>query len=162
MGISYSCPFANYSYVEDGLDSVVAKSINLGDDEDRTPVVSVSFKNLDSEPTILKSQGSGKMTVEALVNLKGRDLEKTIANKRESLDDENDMRHMPTTRIGQKSQEIDDQCLGSECQVEKIQSALLDPNNPKHEAALKLQKVYKSFRTRRKLADCAILVEQSW
>ncbi|XP_022986980.1 IQ domain-containing protein IQM2-like [Cucurbita maxima] len=38
----------------------------------------------------------------------------------------------------------------------------LDPTNPKHVAALKLQKVYKSFRTRRKLADCAVLVEQSW
>uniref|UniRef100_A0A7N0TCT6 Uncharacterized protein n=1 Tax=Kalanchoe fedtschenkoi TaxID=63787 RepID=A0A7N0TCT6_KALFE len=29
-------------------------------------------------------------------------------------------------------------------------------------AALKLQKVYKSFRTRRQLADCAVLVEQKW
>uniref|UniRef100_K4A817 Calmodulin-binding family protein n=1 Tax=Setaria italica TaxID=4555 RepID=K4A817_SETIT len=35
--------------------------------------------------------------------------------------------------------------------------------SPKHEAAaLRLQKVYKSFRTRRQLADCAVLVEQSW
>ncbi|WOK92505.1 IQ domain-containing protein IQM1-like [Canna indica] len=33
---------------------------------------------------------------------------------------------------------------------------------PKHQAALKLQKVYKSFRTRRQLADCAVLVEQRW
>ncbi|KAG0485521.1 hypothetical protein HPP92_009600 [Vanilla planifolia] len=32
----------------------------------------------------------------------------------------------------------------------------------KHAAALKLQKVYKSFRTRRQLADCAVLVEQRW
>ncbi|KAB2607526.1 hypothetical protein D8674_007243 [Pyrus ussuriensis x Pyrus communis] len=39
---------------------------------------------------------------------------------------------------------------------------LLDPASPKHMAAIKLQKVYKSFRTRRKLADCAVLVEQSW
>ncbi|XP_057719294.1 IQ domain-containing protein IQM6 [Arachis stenosperma] len=30
------------------------------------------------------------------------------------------------------------------------------------EAALKLQKVYKSFRTRRQLADCAVLAEQRW
>ncbi|KAI3676915.1 hypothetical protein L1987_86530 [Smallanthus sonchifolius] len=35
-------------------------------------------------------------------------------------------------------------------------------SSPKHEAATKLQKVYKSFRTRRKLADCAVLVEQNW
>lgn len=35
------------------------------------------------------------------------------------------------------------------------------PHSPKHEAAIKLQKVYKSFRTRRKLADCAVLIEQS-
>ena len=36
------------------------------------------------------------------------------------------------------------------------------PHSPKHEAAIKLQKVYKSFRTRRKLADCAVLIEQRW
>nr|AAT39471.1 hypothetical protein Z273B07_Z409L08.24 [Zea mays] len=36
-------------------------------------------------------------------------------------------------------------------------------DSPKHEgAALRLQKVYKSFRTRRQLADYAVLVEQSW
>ncbi|KAK7280818.1 hypothetical protein RIF29_08327 [Crotalaria pallida] len=46
--------------------------------------------------------------------------------------------------------------------MENIHSTLLDPNNLKHLAVLKLQKVYKSFRTRRKLADCAILIEQSW
>ncbi|XP_020579030.1 IQ domain-containing protein IQM6-like [Phalaenopsis equestris] len=31
-----------------------------------------------------------------------------------------------------------------------------------HETALKLQKVYRSFRTRRELADCAVLLEQRW
>jgi len=30
------------------------------------------------------------------------------------------------------------------------------------QAALRLQKVYKSFRTRRQLADCAVLAEQRW
>ncbi|CAA2954798.1 Hypothetical predicted protein [Olea europaea subsp. europaea] len=42
------------------------------------------------------------------------------------------------------------------------QMPILDSQSPKHEAAIKLQKVYKSFRTRRKLADCAVLIEQSW
>ncbi|KAI3808667.1 hypothetical protein L1987_24624 [Smallanthus sonchifolius] len=33
--------------------------------------------------------------------------------------------------------------------------------NLEHEVATKLQKV-SSFRTRRKLADCEVLIEQSW
>lgn len=42
------------------------------------------------------------------------------------------------------------------------QAPIFDLDSPEHEAAVKLQKVYKSFRTRRKLADCAIVIEQSW
>lgn len=35
--------------------------------------------------------------------------------------------------------------------------------SPMHQAAAtRVQKVYKSFRTRRQLADCAVLVEQRW
>lgn len=33
---------------------------------------------------------------------------------------------------------------------------------PKHQAAVKLQKIYKGFQTRRRLADCAVLIEQRW
>ncbi|KAJ6778607.1 IQ DOMAIN-CONTAINING PROTEIN IQM6 [Salix koriyanagi] len=40
--------------------------------------------------------------------------------------------------------------------------SLLESGNQRHQAALTLQKVYKSFRTRRQLADCAIAVEQRW
>ncbi|KAK8688932.1 hypothetical protein V6N13_087664 [Hibiscus sabdariffa] len=37
---------------------------------------------------------------------------------------------------------------------------IANPSNPQDEASIGLQKVYKSFRTIRKLPDCAVLVEQ--
>lgn len=148
MGISFSCPFAKYIGFEVGLESVLVKSIDFGDEQLKTPVRSVSFKNEDAEPTVLKSLGSGKMTIETSVSFKRNE---ALAAKA-----------MPINIEKPRSKEMGDECLGTECQVDKIQSALLNPSNPKHMAAVKLQKVYKSFRTRRKLADCAIIVEQSW
>lgn len=159
MGISFSCPFAKYNDVEDGLDSMVVKSINFGNDDIKTPVRSVSFNKKDSEPTILKSVGSGKMTVETSVSFKRKEVDNMFSTNTLSFDKEDNSFVSQTSK---KSKGTDDQSSRSECEVETIQSALLNPNSPKHMAALKLQKVYKSFRTRRKLADCAILVEQSW
>ncbi|KAK7369106.1 hypothetical protein VNO80_11140 [Phaseolus coccineus] len=159
MGISFSCPFAEYNDVEDGLDSVVVKSINFGNDEIKTPVRSVSFKKEDLEPTILRSLGSGKMTIEASVSFKRKDIDDIVSTNSLIFDKE---KNMPISRTSKKSKDMDNLPLKSESQEETIQSALQNPSSPKHIAALKLQKVYKSFRTRRKLADCAILVEQSW
>jgi len=159
MGISFSCPFAKYNDIEDDIDSMVVKSINFGNDEIKTPLRSISFKSEDLEPTILKSIGSGKMTIETAVSFKKTDFDNILSTNTLSFDkDDNN-----NTLISKKSREFDDLSHKSERQeVETIQSALLNPGSPKHIAALKLQKVYKSFRTRRKLADCAILVEQSW
>ncbi|XP_054800241.1 IQ domain-containing protein IQM6-like [Prosopis cineraria] len=42
------------------------------------------------------------------------------------------------------------------------ESNLHQPEIDRDQAALKLQRVYKSFRTRRQLADCAVLIEQRW
>ncbi|GMI84186.1 hypothetical protein like AT3G13600 [Hibiscus trionum] len=52
--------------------------------------------------------------------------------------------------------------VGFKAESLTIEAPVLDPGNPQDEAAIRLQKVYKSFRTRRKLADCAVLVEQTW
>ncbi|XP_054820886.1 IQ domain-containing protein IQM2-like [Prosopis cineraria] len=160
MAISFSCSFAKYNNVEDGLDCAMARSINFSK-EVKTLVRSVSFKHQGSEPTIRKCLGSGKMTIEKSVSFKRKDMERIITAKILSFDSE---KILPASRISQNRKEMDDldHSPRFECLEESIHSQTLDLNNPKHMAAVKLQKVYKSFRTRRKLADCAILVEQSW
>ncbi|KAK6145068.1 hypothetical protein DH2020_021888 [Rehmannia glutinosa] len=135
MGVSCSCPLAVYFDFENGFESVV-KSIN---DEQTTPIRSVSFKGKDSEPKILQPLGSGKL-LEGSVRYRARKTQ-TMKKFTETL-----------SRLSRSGSSVD----------LIPHSPILDPNSPKHEAAIKLQKVYKSFRTRRKLADCAVLIEQSW
>ncbi|XP_011025156.1 PREDICTED: uncharacterized protein LOC105126104 [Populus euphratica] len=160
MGISFSCPFSEYGDVDTGLESVVVKSISFGDNEAKTPVRSVSFGSQDFEPTILKSSGSGKMVVERSVSFKGEELERMVSIRASPLDKEKDA---STKLVSINSKEMDNQSLISDDSLETIRKlAIFDSTSPKHQAAVKLQKVYKSFRTRRKLADCAVLVEQSW
>ncbi|GMJ07135.1 hypothetical protein like AT3G13600 [Hibiscus trionum] len=153
MGVSFSCPFAKCSDVENGLESITVKSISFGDDGVRTPVRSISFKGSDSEPTILKSLGSGKLILEGSVSFKGRDFERILSIKSPSSDEAEDLK---CKAINISSPELD-----TLIETPKP-SPVLDLDHPQHEAAIRLQKVYKSFRTRRKLADCAVLVEQSW
>ncbi|XP_074321386.1 IQ domain-containing protein IQM2-like [Silene latifolia] len=131
MGVSYSCscPLASDHDLESGLESIIVKSVSLGDDHVTTPERSISFnaQHHDSQPLILhKSPDSGNMILEGSVSFKQRQ----------------------TTTLISVTPSADVHCLGL--------------SSPKHQAAVKLQKVYKSFRTRRKLADCAVLVEQSW
>lgn len=157
MGVSFSGPFAKCSDVENGLESVTVKSICFGDDDGaKTPVRSISFKSLDSKPTIFKSLGSGKMIMEGSISFKGRDLERMLSIKSLSSDKAED-----SPIKASKAIDIPSPRSGTVIETPK-QFPVLDPSNPQHEAAIRLQKVYKSFRTRRKLADCAVLVEQSW
>ncbi|KAL7081671.1 hypothetical protein ACP275_14G053400 [Erythranthe tilingii] len=135
MGVSWSCPLAVYFDLENGLESAAVKSFNLSDNEQNSPVRSVSLERKDSEPRILQSSGSGKLLGEGSIRYRSR--------------------KAPTTRFTKMPPE--NITIGI-----VPDSRVLDPISPKHEAALKLQKVYKSFRTRRKLADCAVLIEQSW
>lgn len=128
MGISFSCPFSSHCDLENSLESIIVKSINFGDNEQKTLLHSISFKSQDSEPIVMQSDGSGNMLIEKSVSFKTK---------------ENAMDTFSTNE-------------------DTLKSPLVYSSSPKHEAAVKLQKVYKSFRTRRKLADCAVLIEQSW
>lgn len=127
MGVSCSCPFAVIRDLENGFESIVAKSNKLGDESQKTLLQSISFKNKDSGKVLGSVEFVGAETV--------------------------------STR-----QEMDGSSPRSVSSMKPILNSpvLGRTSSPKHEAAIKLQKVYKSFRTRRKLADCAVLVEHSW
>ncbi|KAG4113331.1 hypothetical protein ERO13_D13G216700v2 [Gossypium hirsutum] len=143
MGVAVSSPFAKPSDVKNGLQSVTVKSIHFDEDEAKTLVRSISYNSLEPEPLILISVGSKKMVSEGSVSFKGLDLEQSVSAKSPPLD---------------KPENVP---IKAFIETPK-QSPVFDPSNPQHEAAIRLQKVYKSFRTRRKLADCAVLVEQTW
>lgn len=145
MGLSFSYPLASHSDLETALESVIVKSIDFGYDEGKTPLQSVSFKSQDTEPTILQSDGFGKMSIEKTVSFR------TMENAMEFSKTSSEEKH-----------EFNEFRRLDNMNGESPKSPLVYTNSPKHEAALKLQKVYKSFRTRRKLADCAVLIEQSW
>ncbi|GMH12811.1 hypothetical protein Nepgr_014652 [Nepenthes gracilis] len=154
MGISFSCPFDSKNDLENRLESIAVKSISFGDDEVKTTQRSICSEGEDSEPMIMKPLDSGKMIVEGSISFKLREEEAIVAVNLSSVDKE-DISVICKSRV--KETPISD---GVSWIV--TQSSMADVGNSKHEAALKLQKVYKSFRTRRKLADCAVLVEQSW
>ncbi|KAI3450896.1 hypothetical protein Pfo_007561 [Paulownia fortunei] len=150
MGVSCSCPLAVHYDLENGFESAIVKSINLGDDKQNTPVQSIFFKDTDSEPTISQSLGSGELLVEGSVRFR--------TTKSQNMR----FAEVPAEDIYMCDKTVSPWPISGSLMGKIPHSSILDPSSPKHEAAIKLQKVYKSFRTRRKLADCAVLIEQSW
>ncbi|CAM8916719.1 unnamed protein product [Rhodiola kirilowii] len=153
MGISCSCPFSENSDLESELDSLLVRSISFG--------ASISFNSGDyTQPAILKSMVSGKMVVEGSISFKRREMETLISITPPSPRKQNEI---VIKSVRNRMTGMQNKNAGSDS-FKKVKSAspTAYPEDSEHEAALKLQKVYKSFRTRRKLADCAVLVEQSW
>lgn len=156
MGANLSCPFS----IIDDLDSKFEScfiSIGYRDDEDSTNQ-SASYDGRESERTLLKSLSSRRMIIEGSLSFKGRNLETELILKAPILSD------CTMVRSANRA------CKGLGAKLDSPRN-LLEKNSPRvvpdsgderHMAATKLQKTYKSFRTRRQLADCAVLVEQRW
>ncbi|XP_068637350.1 IQ domain-containing protein IQM2-like [Aristolochia californica] len=163
MGISFSCLGYDYDVFEEKFEGLVLRSISFKSDDVETTLRSVSFNRPDSEPTLGSPFESGKMIIEGSVSFKGR---------------ERDPFHLETM-ISIKTPRFSGDCakFTSFKEVTEVESPRpkaspsleripftpnFDSSSPKYKAAVKLQKVYKSFRTRRRLADCAVLAERKW
>nr|XP_009804182.1 PREDICTED: uncharacterized protein LOC104249451 [Nicotiana sylvestris] len=86
--------------LETALESVIVKSIDFGYDEGKTPLQSVSFKSQDTEPTILQSDGFGKMSIEKTVSF--RTMENAMEFSKTSSEEKhkfNEFRRFPVEQI---------------------------------------------------------------
>ncbi|CAI9108140.1 OLC1v1007670C1 [Oldenlandia corymbosa var. corymbosa] len=133
MGVSFSCPLGAYCDLDNGFESALVKSIVFSGDHNDCEEKNAYLQNLES------NEKFPLIDSESEENMGGTE-SRVISNN-------------STPGLTQDMMAI--------VEVPALPS-LNNCSSPKHEAAVKLQKVYKSFRTRRKLADCAVLIEQSW
>lgn len=150
MGLSISYPPDDYLPEDDD------------DDMDRLFVRSLSFDNLstldtlESPPALLDALTSKRLIIRGSLGFETRDSDLFQAETTLSM-----VSPKPAKKRG-NYKPINLRRHGS--------LDNLSPNSPviamvslKHQAAaIRVQKVYRSFRTRRQLADCAVLVEQRW
>lgn len=149
MGLSISYPPDDYLPEDD-------------EDSDRLFVRSLSFDNLstletlESPPALLDALTSKRLIVRGSLSFKKGDgdpfhVRSTLSTVSTKPDRENCW-HKPTS-------------LPKYGHMENLppDSPVIGMVSPKHQAAaIRVQKMYRSFRTRRQLADCAVLVEQRW
>lgn len=159
MGITYSCPFANFDDSDTRFESYLVRTMSFGNDGTRTTLHHINFNEQNSQQSKMqKSLSSGKLILEGTLSYKRRELEAEIGLKTPAFDasDKTSNRSDSLT----SSEEVSENLHSMPDQTTNMLPLVYEKQ--RDEAAVKLQKTYKSFRTRRRLADCAILVEQRW
>ncbi|XP_039061058.1 IQ domain-containing protein IQM6-like [Hibiscus syriacus] len=119
------------------VQSMLGKSLSFNEVKVKTRLQSLSLKRPASDPKGMDPNGSGNMLLE------------------ESSSSENPTFVETESFMKSNNDKVDNT-------VENQGSNFAENGGRQHQAALRLQKVYKSFRTRRKLADCAVVAEQKW
>ncbi|XP_052173466.1 IQ domain-containing protein IQM6 [Diospyros lotus] len=158
MGIPFSCPFPDLDDLDRRLEAFLVRSMSFDGRAVRTALRSVSFDDRDSEHATVRSFGSGNTKFQGSVSFTGRQLGTRISFGAHSDKEENVfVKPANPMSIGKGENEPTDSSHGK-----TLKKSAIESGDTRYLAALRLQKVYKSFRTRRKLADCAVLVEQRW
>ncbi|KAI4348825.1 hypothetical protein L6164_009500 [Bauhinia variegata] len=158
MGKSFPCGRRD---LDSPLEAILSRPINFGRGNVKHSFRSVSFNGRATESAIKKFYRSGTMMLKESRSFKGQELETMFSSKTSTADTENEILDKP---VRTKDNDTLDQLpsSGTNLSERTLHSPLPEQRSPRDEAALKLQKVYKSFRTRRQLADCAVLAEQRW
>ncbi|XWS43294.1 hypothetical protein CRYUN_Cryun16bG0090500 [Craigia yunnanensis] len=142
------------------FEAVIVKSISFKAGDMKKVLRSVSFNDRVSEPKVMESYDSGKMILEESLSLKKGETETMLSYRTPSTDKENKVSVRPESYKNVNSSNIFQR--SNNLSKKKSRSEFSELGGRRYQAALKLQKVYKSFRTRRQLADCAVVVEQKW
>ncbi|KAK9149072.1 hypothetical protein Scep_007829 [Stephania cephalantha] len=149
-----------FSAPADNAQSVVVRTISFDGKGREMTLRTVSFKESDSD-MISKS---GEIVIEKSLSFKNWEPEKpqleTNVSFKNLVLDSADM--CPVSLKGKKEELFHKSKPMISLPEPDLIFSPKPPLSSRDAAAIKLQKVYKSYRTRRNLADCAVVIEELW
>nr|GEY09345.1 hypothetical protein [Tanacetum cinerariifolium] len=158
MGLSFSWPYANIDDIDDHIESIISKSLSFKENDVRTVLRSFSFDDCHSSKLTKVKSFKSSMMVRGSISFNGREFDKVSSFKRSNPE----VYHTPTRSPLPEPKVKTVESLVTDAKPDGPESPSAKPLMNRELAAIRLQKTYKSFRTRRQLADCAVMVEQSW